>query len=43
MRPEEGFKFGPVLGEYVANRVIGEDHEPELAGQFTLKPDQFDG
>jgi len=39
----EGFKFGPVLGEYIANRVIGEDHEPELAGQFTLKPDQFDG
>ena len=39
----EGFKFGPVLGEYIANRVIGEDHEPELAGQFRLKTEQFDG
>ena len=39
----EGFKFGPVLGEYIANRVIGEDHEPELASQFSLKTDQFDG
>ena len=39
----EGFKFGPVLGEYIANRVIGEDHEPELASQFSLKIDQFDG
>ncbi len=39
----EGFKFGPVLGEYIANRVIGEDHEPALASQFSLKTDQFDG
>ena len=39
----EGFKFGPVLGEYIANRVIGEDQEPELAGQFRLKTEQFDG
>ncbi len=39
----EGFKFGPVLGEYIANRVIGDDREPELADEFRLKSEQFDG
>jgi glycine/D-amino acid oxidase-like deaminating enzyme len=39
----EGFKFGPVLGEYIANRVIGDDDEPQLAEQFRLKAEQFDG
>ena len=38
----EGFKFGPVLGEYIANRVVDDDHEPELANQFRLKAEQFD-
>lgn len=38
----EGFKFGPVLGEYIANRVVDDDHEPELADQFRLKAEQFD-
>jgi len=38
----EGFKFGPVLGEYIANRVVDDDHEPELADQFRLKTEQFD-
>ena len=37
----EGFKFGPVLGEYIANRVVDDDHEPELADQFRLKAEQF--
>jgi sarcosine oxidase len=32
----EGFKFGPVLGEYIASRVLGEDPHPELAAQFRL-------
>jgi len=32
----EGFKFGPVLGEYIAGRVLGEDSYPELAGRFRL-------
>lgn len=32
----EGFKFGPVLGEYVAARILGEDPHPELAGRFRL-------
>ena len=38
----EGFKFGPVLGEYIANRVVDDAHEPELADQFRLKAEQFD-
>lgn len=37
----EGFKFGPVLGEYIANRLVGGDQEPELAAAFRLKPEQF--
>jgi sarcosine oxidase len=32
----EGFKFGPVIGEYVANRVLGHDKEPELAVQYKI-------
>ena len=30
----EGFKFGPVLGEYIAARVLGDDPHPELAERF---------
>ena len=33
----EGFKFGPVLGEYIARRVLGMDNEPQLAEGFSLK------
>ena len=33
----EGFKFGPVLGEYIARRVLGMDNEPWLAEGFSLK------
>jgi sarcosine oxidase len=32
----EGFKFGPVLGEYVAARVLGHDPEPGLADELRL-------
>lgn len=32
----EGFKFGPMLGELIAGRVLGNDRFPELAGRFTL-------
>jgi sarcosine oxidase len=32
----EGFKFGPVIGEYIANRVLGKDQEPELAVQYKI-------
>lgn len=37
----EAFKFGPVLGEYVAHRVSGDDREPELAAGFRLKDAEF--
>lgn len=38
----EAFKFGPVLGEYIAGRVLGADREPELADGFRLKDAEFD-
>jgi glycine/D-amino acid oxidase-like deaminating enzyme len=37
-----GFKLGPALGRYVANRVAGADHEPELEPIFRIKPETFD-
>lgn len=33
----EGFKFGPVLGDYIAKRVLGIADDPGLAAQFRLK------
>jgi mono/diheme cytochrome c family protein len=33
----EGFKFGPVLGEYIAKRVLGRETDPKLAEAFSLK------
>ena len=32
----EGFKFGPVCGEYIAKRVLGLEDDPELARAFAL-------
>ena len=37
----EAFKQGPVLGEYIAKRVLGVEDDPELAEQFRL-PDEFE-
>ena len=37
----ESFKFGPVLGDYIAHRVAGDDREPELADGFRLKDEEF--
>ena len=37
----EAFKFGPVLGEYIAHRVLDDDREPELAAGFRLKDAEF--
>jgi len=34
----EGFKFGPVVGEYIAKRVLGLDNDIELARAFALPP-----
>jgi glycine/D-amino acid oxidase-like deaminating enzyme len=37
----EAFKQGPVLGEYIAKRVMGNDEQPELAEGFAL-PEEFE-
>ena len=42
----EGFKFGPVVGEYTAKRVLGDEGDPEVAEGFSLKmsdPDAVTG
>jgi sarcosine oxidase len=36
-----GYKHGIMLGEYVANRVVGKDSSPELAETFKLKDRSF--
>jgi glycine/D-amino acid oxidase-like deaminating enzyme len=36
-----GYKHGIMLGEYVANRVVGKDKNPELAATFKLKDASF--
>jgi glycine/D-amino acid oxidase-like deaminating enzyme len=36
-----GYKHGPVVGEYIAERVLGQDHRPELEATFRLKPQTF--
>jgi glycine/D-amino acid oxidase-like deaminating enzyme len=36
-----GYKHGPVVGEYVADRVLGRDREPELEAIFRLKEKTF--
>jgi sarcosine oxidase len=36
-----GYKHGPVVGEYVADRVLGQDKNPELEAVFRLKAQTF--
>ena len=36
-----GYKHGIMLGDYVANRVLGQDKSPELAATFKLKDATF--
>jgi sarcosine oxidase len=36
-----GYKHGIMLGDYVANRVVGADKNPELAATFALKAATF--
>ena len=36
-----GYKHGPVLGEYVAERLLGRDQSPELEAVFRLKAETF--
>jgi glycine/D-amino acid oxidase-like deaminating enzyme len=38
----EGFKLGPVIGEYVARRVLNKQTDPELDATFKLKEEKFD-
>lgn len=38
----EGYKFGPVIGEYVARRVLGLETDPALAEAFRLAPGTFE-
>ena len=38
----EGFKFGPVVGEYVARRVMGIDKDEEFAKKFAIPVDTYD-
>lgn len=37
----EGFKFGPVIGEYAANRILCQDNEPDLAKSFAIPLQEF--
>lgn len=39
----EAFKQGPVLGEYIARRVLGKDLEPELAQAFRIPQETYEG
>lgn len=38
----EGFKFGPVTGEYVARRVLRQPTDPALDEGFRLSEEEFD-
>lgn len=38
----EAFKQGPVLGEYIAGRVLGTEDDPELIESFRLKEEEFE-
>ena len=38
----EGFKFGPVVGEYLAQRVLGEDDEPAMAKRFAIPEKEYE-
>ena len=38
----EGFKFGPVVGEYIARRVAGKHTDPALDQEFRLKDETFE-
>lgn len=38
----EAFKQGPVLGEYIAGRVLGAETDAELTESFRLKEEEFE-
>jgi glycine/D-amino acid oxidase-like deaminating enzyme len=39
----EGFKFAPVVSEYVAQRVLGDPGDPALRTAFALPTTQYGG
>ncbi len=38
----EGFKFGPVVGEYIATRVLGFEGDPKLAAAFKFPTKEYE-
>ncbi len=38
----EGFKFGPVVGEYAAERVLGLNDDPFLVEQFRIPGEEYE-
>jgi len=38
----EGFKQGPTLGQYAAQRVMGTNDDPEFMESFKLAEEEFD-
>lgn len=38
----EGFKFGPVVGEYLAQRALGDDGDPEFAKRFRIPEKEYE-
>ena len=38
----EGFKFGPVVGEYVAQRVLGIQGDPALVKAFAIPTTEYE-
>ena len=38
----EGFKFGPVIGEYLAGRILGTETDDELIDTFRLSEEEFE-
>jgi glycine/D-amino acid oxidase-like deaminating enzyme len=37
----EAFKLGPMLGEYIAKRVLGDEGDPEIARAFRIPESEF--
>lgn len=38
----EGFKFGPVVGEYIAMRVLGNPGDPAIAAAFKMPTEEYE-
>jgi sarcosine oxidase len=38
----EGFKFGPVVGDYIAQRIVGIAGDPALAKAFKMPTEQYE-